>query len=96
MSFSTSCSRILMEFHRSSLYGVTDRTVLWFIYLLSGPSFQMRNEEKMHSLEESENVQKRCPDLGVRHQYSILLLKGVLYQRLYIVLCFRTDECLCQ
>lgn len=50
----------------------------------------------MHSLEESENVQKRCPDLGVRHQYSILLLKGVLYQQLYIVLCFRTDECLCQ
>lgn len=69
-----------MESHCSSLYGVTDRAVLWFIYLLSGPSFQVRNEEKMHSLEESENVQKCCPDLGVRHRYSILLLKGVLYE----------------
>lgn len=45
-----------------------------FISLLSGPSFQMGNEEKIHSLEESDSVMNFCPNLGVKRQYSILLV----------------------
>jgi len=66
--------RILKESHFSPWYGITDHTVFCLINFLSGPSFQMRNEDKIHSLEESENVKNFCPDLGIRPQYSILLL----------------------
>lgn len=56
----------------SPLYGTifTPLTTLsfCFIYLVSGPSFQVRNEERIRSLEESENVKDLCPDVGVTHQ----------------------------
>lgn len=52
----------------SPLYGTTDHPVLCFIYLVSGPSFQVRNEERIRSLEESENVKDLCPNVGVTHQ----------------------------